>query len=159
LKKVVSIFAVALLAVVVGVTVCAHDKKYEKTIAKDQVPQPVIAAFEKAYPNVTVKEYDQMTKEGKVWYSIEYVDGTVTKEVKYMADGTLVGSKEDVSAKDLPEAVSNAIAAKYPGATIVKAETEVHNGVVLYHVKLDVKGEHQKVTFTDKGEIVKRTEH
>ncbi len=158
-KKVAVTFVVALLAVFIGVAACAKDKKYEKKITKDQVPQSVITAFEKAYPNVTVTGYEQRTREDKVWYSIEYLDGTITKQVRYAPDGTLLGSREDITAKDLPEAVSKAISEHYPGATVLKAETEVHNGIVQYEVKLDVKGEHQEVTFTDKGEIVKRSEH
>lgn len=155
-KKVVSSFVVALLAVAVGVMVYAHDKKEVKTVAKDQVPMSVIAAFEKAYPNVTVTEYEQKTRGEKVWYSIVFVDGTITKEVRYQADGTLWGTTEDIVAKDLPEAVRDTISAKYPGAEIVKAETEVRNGIVLYEVKLKVKGEHQDVKLSDKGEIIQK---
>jgi hypothetical protein len=155
-KKVVSIFVVALLALVVGVMVCANDKKEEKKVTKDQVPASVITAFEKAYPNAMVNEYTQKTWDEKVWYSIEFVDGGITKEVKYSADGVLRASRSDVVAKDLPEAVRNTIAAKYPGADIVKAETEVRNGIVLYDVKLKVKGEHQNLKLNDKGEIVKK---
>jgi hypothetical protein len=155
-KKVISMVAVALFATVVGVALCAHDKKEEKKVTKDQVPASVISAFEKAYPTAMVNEYEQKTVGEKVWYSIEFVDGGITKEVKYGADGTLMESKSDLVAKDLPEAVRSAIDAKYPGAEIVKAETEVRNGIVLYDVKLKVKGEHEKVKFNDKGEIVKK---
>ena len=89
-------------------------------------------------------------------YSIEFVDGDITKVVQYRADGALVGGRSDVVAKDLPEAVRNTITAKYPRAEIVKAETEVRNGIVPYEVKLRVKGENQKVKLNDKGEIIQQ---
>lgn len=155
-KKVVSMFVVALFASVMGMALYAGDQKEMKKVTKDQVPMSVISAFEKAYPGATVNEYAQMTKGEKVWYSIEFVVGGITKEVRYKADGTLVRARENVIAKDLPEAVRNTITEKYPGAEIVKAETEVRNGIVLYEVKLKVKGEHQDVTLNDKGDIIKK---
>ncbi len=159
LKKVVSILAIALLAVTVSVAVCAEGKKEETKITKDKVPQPVLSAFEKVYPKVTVKEYEQKTKEGKVWYSIEFTDGAVTKEAKYMADGTLVGTEEDISAKDLPKAVSKAVAAKYAGAKIFKIEKETRNDAVQYEIKLKVDGKRQEVKFNDKGEVIPKAKH
>lgn len=155
-KKAVSVLLVALLAVVVGVAACAKDKKEMKMVTRDQVPASVIAALEKAHPSATVNSYMQKTRGEKVWYSIEFVDGGFTKEVRYEADGTLWGTREDIVAKDLPAVVRNTIDEKYPGAEIVKAETEVRNGIVLYEVKLKVKGEHQNVKLNDKGEIVQK---
>ena len=119
---------VALLALVVGVMVCADDKKEEKKITKDQVPMSVITAFEKAYPNATVNEYTQKTRGEKVWYSIEFVDGGITKEVKYAADGTLHGSRSDVVARDLPEAVRKYHRRKVPGAEIVRPRPRCEMG-------------------------------
>ena len=159
-KKVVSIGVISLFAILVGFMVFSEDKEKDKTkITKAQVPKAVIAAFEKAYPKATVKEYEQKTKDKEIWYEIEYTDGAVTREVKYKADGTLVGTEEDIAVKDLPEAVSKAIASKYPGATITGAEKETRDGAVKYEVELQVKGKKQEVKLTDKGEVIPRAEH
>ncbi len=155
-KRVVSVFVVALFASVMGMTMEANDQKEMKKIAKDQVPASVISAFEKAYPSAKVREYTQITKGEKVWYSIVCVAGGITKDVRYKADGTLVRARENVVAKDLPEAVRNTITETYPGAEIVKAETEVRNGIVLYELKLKVNGDHQEVTLNNKGDIIKK---
>ena len=155
-KKVFSLCIVLTLAVLATVQICAKD---EKKITKDQVPKPVMAAFEKAYPKAVVKEYEQKTRGKEVFYAIEFVDGTVTREIKYKADGTVVGMEEQIAVKDLPEAVTKAIASKYAGATIKSAEKETRDGVTTYEVTLDVKGKEQEVKFSDKGEVIPKKEH
>ena len=152
-KKAVSIFIVALLAVVIGVAAFAKDKeKDKKKLTKEQVPKAVITAFEKAYPKVTVKEYEEKTKEAKVFYEIEFTEGMATHEVKYTADGTLVSTEEDIPPKGLPEAVTKAIEKKYPDAKITKVEKETKGEKVKYEVTLTVKGKEMEVKFNDKGE-------
>ena len=155
-KRVITICIVSLITALVGALVFARDNK---KITKVQVPKAVIAAFEKAYPKATVKEYEQNVKDKDVWYEIEYTDGAMTQEVKYTADGKLVGTSEDISPKDLPDAVSKAIVSKYMGAKIVGAEKEVRGEVVMYDVTLDIKGKPQEVKFSDKGEVIPKTEH
>jgi len=154
-KKVFSLFVVLTLAVLATVQICAKD---EKKITKDQVPKPVMAAFEKAYPKAVVKEYEQKTRGKEVFYAIEFVDGSVTREIKYKADGTVAGMEEEIAPKDLPEAVTKAIAAKYAGATIKSAEKEISDGATTYEVTLDVKGKEQEVKFSDKGEVIPKAE-
>lgn len=156
LKKVVVITTLSLIALVLGIQVCAKEGK---KIKKDQVPKAVIAAFEKAFPKATVKEYEQKTKDTEVWYEIECAEGGVTREVKYKADGTLVGTEEDIAVKDLPEAVSKAIASKYPDAKIKDAEKENRGGVTSYEVTLTIKGQEQEVKFSEKGEVIPKMEH
>lgn len=158
-KKVVSVFVVALLAVVLGVAVCAKDKKEPSKVTKDQVPKAVIAPFEKAYPKATVKEYEQKTKDKEIWYEIEYTEGAVTREIKYKADGTLVGTEEDIAVKDLPEAVSKTFAAKYPGVKMEGAEKAIRGDAVAYEVAFTEKGKKQEVKFSDKGEVIPRKAH
>jgi hypothetical protein len=156
IKRFVGWFIVSLLVVLVGTQVFAEEGK---KVTKDQVPKAVIVAFEKAYPKATVKEYEQKAKGKEIWYEIEYTDGAVTREVKYKADGTLVGTEEDIAVKDLPDVVSKAFAAKYPGVKMEVAEKATQGDVVTYEVSFKVKGKEQEVKFSDKGEVIPKKEH
>ncbi len=158
LKKAVSLATAVAFVVLASVAVCAHEKKNVKKLTKEEVPKPVIAAFEKAHPQAAVKEYEQKSWQDKVWYEVEFKDGGAVKEEKYSADGTLSGSEEKIDAKDLPEAVTKAISGSAPGAKIVKAEKETHGQAVTYEIKLEEKGKFREMKFDEKGVAVKKCE-
>lgn len=155
-KRIITAGIVSLLVTLVGVQVFAHRGK---AATRDQVPPAVIAAFEHAYPKVAVKKYERITWHKKVWYEIEYMEGSVKHEVKYTAKGKLVGTEEAIALKDLPEAVTKAVAAKYSGAKVLRAEKETRDGVVRYEVKLQTKGKKKEVHISEKGEVIKKHHH
>lgn len=100
------------------------------------VPAPVLDAFEDAYPEAEIMEMASLTEGGKVHYEIEGVDGGMSLKVLYLADGTLVAVEEGVAAEDLPEPVTAAIEAKYPGSKIVKSLRNTRDGDTTYLLKI-----------------------
>jgi hypothetical protein len=106
----------------------------EKKIAKKDLPAPVMAAFQKAYPKATIKGASTEVEEGKTYYEIESLDGKVKRDLLYLADGTVAEIEETVSPADLPPQVKAAVTDKYPKGKIGKAEMVTRGAVAAYEV-------------------------
>ena len=100
------------------------------------VPAPVLGAFQDAYPEAEITGMASLTEGGKVHYEIESTDAEMSLKVLYLADGTLVAVEESVAEEDLPEPVTAAIEAKYPGSKIVKALRNTRDGATTYLLKV-----------------------
>jgi len=109
-------------------------------------PAAVEAAFTRAYPQATVKHVSKETENGRTQYEVESVDNGRERDLNYLADGTVVDVEEAVSASDVPPAVTAAVSARYPKATITRREklTITKGHVVQY--ELGVTGAGAKVT-------------
>jgi hypothetical protein len=127
-------------------------KPAAKAPAKLSWPAPVEAAFKKAYPNATVKSVSKETEDGKVQYEVESMDGTQARDLVYLADGTLVNYEELIPASAVPAAVMTAVKAKYPKATVTRAEKLFQGGKMNYELAL--KGGPGEVVLTPDGKFV-----
>ena len=86
------------------------------------VPKEVAAAFTQAYPNAKALHASKENEDGAVEYEIESVEGTTHRDIDYKPDGTLIEVEETIGATDVPDAVSKAITARYPKASITRRE-------------------------------------
>ena len=90
---------------------------------KTTLPAAIDAAFKKAYPNATVKNVSkEKGKDGKDEYEVESLDRGLARDLVYRPDGTVIEFEEQVAAADVPAPVLAAIKARYPKATVSKAE-------------------------------------
>ena len=127
-------------------------KPAAKTAAKLSWPAPVEAAFKKAYPNATVKSVSKEKEDGKEQYEVESMDGTQARDLVYLADGTLVNYEELIQPSAVPAAVMAAVKAKYPKATVSRAEKLFQGGKMNYELAL--KGGPGEVVLTPDGKFV-----
>jgi hypothetical protein len=104
----------------------------EVKLKKKQVPSAVIAAFQSAYPNATIRGYGRETENGKVFYEIESLEGQTTRDVLYLADGTVAEIEEGIAVSDLPADAAKGLRAKYPGAVITSAEKITRGDITEY---------------------------
>ena len=127
----------AVLVSLLSVAALAQDVK----LKKKQVPRAVIAAFESAYPQATVRGYAREKENGRVYYEVESVEGQTTRDVLYNPDGTVAEIEESMAVGDLPAAAAEALRAKYPGAVITSAERITRGDVTEYeaHAKMGKK--------------------
>jgi|SRR6266850_3685444 len=109
-------------------SVFAQDVK----LKKKQVPHAVIAAFQAAYPQATIRGYAREKENGKVYYEVESVEGQTTRDVLFNPDGTVAEVEESVPNSDLPSAGLEALHAKYPGAVVTKVEKITKGDVTEY---------------------------
>jgi hypothetical protein len=116
-------------------------------------PAPVEAAFKKAYPHATANAVSKETEDGKVQYEVESMDGTQARDLVYLADGTLVLYEELIPQTAVPSAVMTALKAKYPKATVTRAEKLFQDGKMNYELVLKGSGPGE-VVLTPDGKFV-----
>ena len=129
----------------------------EKKITQKDVPPAVLSAFEKAHPNATIRGLATETEEGKTFFEIESVDGRTSRDILYLADGTVVEVEETLSPTDLPAAVQAAVSEKYPDAKIVKAEKTTRGSAVTYEMKITSGTNKVGLVIDESGKIIKQT--
>jgi len=110
-------------------------------IPRDKVPEKILTAVMARFPGAKLTSVEKETEDGQVVYDIELKHKGRKYEMDINADGTIIEIEKEVAAKDLPEAVTKTLRAKYPNATIeeimevnkVKGKTETpdHYEVVL----------------------------
>ncbi len=124
----------------------------ETKVARKDVPAPVLAAFEKAYPKATIKGFSKEKEKGQTVYEVESVEGKTHRDVSYAADGKLLITEESVEMKDVPAAVQQALNRKYPKAKVDLAEKVTEGTSVGYEFHLTTAaGKKAEVKFDAKG--------
>jgi hypothetical protein len=126
----------------------------EKTIKRSQVPGPVIAAFEKAYPKATMKGFTEEQENGKTFYEIESIAGSTSRDILYSADGAVVEMEEGLKLNELPDVVVNAVKATYPGGVIKSAEKLTKGETTLFEVAVVVGKKKIEVQVDPQGTII-----
>jgi uncharacterized membrane protein YkoI len=116
-EKVMRILAWSAACLVVVTTVVAADNK-DKKISLDKAPKAVQDAIKARFPDGEVTSVEKETEDGKVVYDIELKQKGRKYEMDILEDGTVIEIEKEIAAKDLPAAVSKALEAKYPKATI-----------------------------------------
>jgi hypothetical protein len=100
------------------------------------LPAPILAAFKKSYPNATIRNASKETEDGKTVWEVESIDNNMARDLIYNPDGTVVEFEEQIEPSTLPAAVSATLKAKYPKATITKAEKLMKGKAVTYEMAL-----------------------
>ncbi len=148
-----TIVIIALSAVIAfGIQASAQEKK----ITKKDVPQAVISAFQKAYPDAKVKGYSTETENGKTTFEIESYQGKMTLDVAYLPDGTVTEIEEGVAAGSLPDAVKTAVKTNFPKGKIAKAEKKTVGTVVTYEMKITTGKKSAGVEIDPSGKVIKK---
>lgn len=93
---------------------CNPDEK----VPLDKVPKKVMDAVKARFPGAELTSVEKETEDGKVVYDIELKHKDRKYEMDILEDGTVVEIEKEISAKDLPEAVTRSLEAKFPKATI-----------------------------------------
>jgi len=134
----------------------AKEENGETKIVKKDVPAAVLMAFEKAYPKATIKGFSKEVKNGQTLYEIESVEGTMTRDATYAADGKVHAVEESMAMKDVPAAVQQALEKKYPKAKVNLAEKVIEENSVAYEFHVTTaQGKKAEVKFDANGKEVK----
>ena len=118
-----------------------------------KLPAPILTAFRTSYPKATIRGAAKETENGKTVWEVESVDAGLGRDLVYNPDGTVVEIEEETPIANVPAAVTGAITAKYPKASITKAEKVARGQAITYELAL--KGAAVKsVELTTEGKIV-----
>ena len=115
----------AVAALVLGATASAAEK-----IAPDKLPKAVADAVAKRFPKAEVKAASKDGAGDDTVYEVALKDGGKGIDVSVTAKGAITQFEQELAFKDLPKAVAETFAAKYPKAayTIIEAVVTVKDG-------------------------------
>lgn len=138
------------LALLAALTLAAGDSK---PVAKKDLPAPVLAAFQKAYPSAKLKSCSSEQRDGKACYELESKDGKTERDLIYAADGSVMEIEESLDVAGLPEAVKKAVVEQYPKAVVKKAEKLTKGNEVSFEVVIKDGKKKLEVVFDSEGKL------
>lgn len=139
----------ASVALLIGTAASAQN------LLPEQVPAPVKSAFDKAFTLPMDVEWDLKGTQ----YKVEFETGLffTDHEVWYDATGKMLRHEEEVSASDLPAAITTAINSEFPGYRVDDTERITVDGVVSYVVEVKMKGQSEwKVAYDASGKQLQK---
>ena len=128
----------------------------EKKISRKDVPPAVLAAFEKAYPHAKIRGTSTEVESGKTYFELESVDGTQSRDVLYLADGTVAEVEEAVPAGALPGAVTSAVGKEFAKAKITKAEKSIRGTDISYEVHVSLGSKRGSIVLDPSGKVLEK---
>jgi hypothetical protein len=122
-----SLFAIACLAVAFLLAVARGD---EAKVALGDVPKAGLEAVKAMFPAAEIQGAAKETEEGKTFFEVTLKQKGRTIDVTIGIDGKIQLVEKEISDKDLPKTVREALDAKYPKATykIVESVESVKDG-------------------------------
>lgn len=140
--------AFAAAALLTGTAANAQD------LTPAQVPAPVVAAFNTAFPKAMDVEWDLKGTQ----YNVEFETGLFRNdhEAWYDATGTLLRHEEELSASDLPEAVTATIAKEFAGFRTDDVTRIEADGATTYIVELQNGPTEWKVAYDNNGKQLQK---
>jgi hypothetical protein len=119
-----------------------------------KLPKVILDAFRKAYPKAVIKNVAEEKENGKTTWEVESTDSGLARDLVYNPDGTVVDTEEEVAAASLPPAVTAALMAKFPKATITRAEKLIKGKAFTYELTIAGAEAVKSLELTAEGKIV-----
>ncbi len=141
------------LAALLGLSMLAGASHAdEEKIPVEKLPAAVTKAVKKKFPKARIQAASREVEDGATTYEVELKVEGRSVDLALNADGKILEIEKEIPVNELPKAVTKRLAARYPGATIVKVEeiTKGEDGPVHYEVAIKA-----EVVFTAKGKIVR----
>ncbi|HYE33893.1 PepSY-like domain-containing protein [Methylocaldum sp.] len=149
------------IAAIVGVAIVDFSPvaAHEPLLSKQDIPQAVLAAFQKDHPTAKRVKYEEETIDGKNAYEIAFQDEKAQERSEvYSADGTLMETEKVIKINELPEAVLQAVKDTHPRATLQRAfqVSNTSGTVTSYEVEIREGKREREVEFDTNGKILSR---
>jgi uncharacterized membrane protein YkoI len=90
----------------------------EEKIKPENLPKTVAEAVKARFPSGKIREAAKEEDKGKVVFDIELTMDDRKYETDIQEDGTMIEVEKEIASKDVPVAITRAVDAKYPKATI-----------------------------------------
>jgi uncharacterized membrane protein YkoI len=110
------------LGVALGLAGARGARADEEKVPLDKVPKEVMDAIKARFPGAKLQGASTEKENGKTVYEISLTYKNHHHDVTVQPDGKILEIEREIPAKDLPKAVTEALAEKYPKATYKKAE-------------------------------------
>ncbi len=112
----------AVAAVVFSVGALTGVRADEEKVPIDKLPRAVVDAVKKRFPEAEIVSASKEVEDGKTLYEVALKQKDLKMDVTLTAEGAIQEIEKEIVAKDLPKAIADSLDAKYPKATIKKAE-------------------------------------
>jgi uncharacterized membrane protein YkoI len=147
--------SVKIAAAFAALALAAQVRADEEDVAVADLPKAVVDAVKAKFPKAEIKEAEKEVEGGKTVYEVELRLDNNEVDVSLKPDGTILEVEKTIAAEDLPKAVTAAVDAKYPKATLKKAEEITANEKTAYEVKLKTKDDKMiEVKLDAKGNVL-----
>ena len=151
-------FRKSMLLASILATSAALTQAEEKEVPLNEVPEAVLKSVKGKFPKAELKKAEKEVEDGETTFELSLTSEGKKMDVALKEDGTILEVETQIKASDLPEAVTKTLMAKYPKATIKKAEEIAKDKKTSYEVVLvDGKEKHEVLVDTT-GKIVKDEE-
>src|SRR5262249_2176512 len=100
--------------------VASMSQADDKKISLDKGPKAGMTTVKNRVPGASITQIQKETENGEVIYDFELKHEGRKYEMDIKENGTVTEIEKEVAAKDVPEAVANAVKAKFAGATITE---------------------------------------
>jgi hypothetical protein len=112
----------SLLALGVAFVVIGTSAADEVKVPLDKLPRAVKKAYEKHFPGAEFKNASTEKEDGKIVYEVTFTFKKSNIDATFDGEGTLLGTEKEIATSNLPKAITEALEAKFPKATLKKAE-------------------------------------
>ncbi len=135
-----------LTAILIGTT-----SLFAQDVPENQVPSVILNTFKKEFPKASDIEWE---REGEL-YNVDFEIGYFTDyEAWFDASGKLIKYSEEISEKDLPQAVKDAVKKQFDGYRIDDVEKITENNIETYRVEIEKGNDERYVTFSKNGKLI-----
>ena len=133
-----------------------YPAEIEYHIDPAKVPENIRAAMDGLHPGGPFTDAEREWTDGVMYYELSRVVGGREVEAMFSLDAVLFSEEIEVRREQVPDAVHEALADRYPVARINKYEEirDASRTVVEYHVKLNDGGKKYKVALSLEGAII-----
>ena len=154
LKRQASLALALALALAAGTAQAA-----EKTLDKAAMPPKVLEAVAARYPGANMTRFEREDEDGRTVFEVK-VDGPAGPvELEFTPDAALLVEELTLAAKDLPEAVTRALAASpYAAAEIQRVEKVIETGKAdapTFELKVQQGESRHGLIYSATGELLK----
>lgn len=132
----------------------------DEKIPLADVPQAARDAINERFPGAAISErVEKETKKYGVFYEFDLIKDGKKIEAEVSAEGKFREIETKLLPSDLPKAVADAVAKRFPDAKVRKAEEEIkfrgEREVKIYEVDIVVDGKKLEVKLDPEGKILK----
>ncbi|HVC96439.1 MAG TPA: PepSY-like domain-containing protein [Pirellulales bacterium] len=121
----------------------------EEEIPLDKLPKAVANAIVAKFPGAKLEEAVKETEDDTTVYEVELKQKEQEYVVSVTPEGKITEVEREIAVKDLPKAVTGALAKKYPHARLGEAEEANADGKTTYEIVVSI-----RVTVDPQGKIL-----
>lgn len=123
---------------------------FAQDIPESQVPSVIVNKFKAEFPKAKDVEWELKGEE----YNVEFEIGWFSDyEAWFSTSGQLLRYKQEISRRDLPIAIKDAIKNQYSGYHIDDVEKIVENGKEIYKVEIEKGNDDRNLLFSADGKL------